>query len=324
GGDGGEVTRRVQGGGGQGRHRAGPLRRRGRPQPRHPREPAAQLAAGPPGRRRPGLPRPRRPARPRRGAPPPPRREPATADGAGHFKKSDGLLRQGVAVRYGFIDEHRGRWPVRLLCDVLQVSASGYYTWRQRAASARQRRRDALVVELKAIHQEVQGRYGSPRMHAELAARGRACCLNTVAKLMRAHGIAAKTRRKFRHTTDSNPDRPAAADVLDRQFEPAAANRAWVADITSIPTRDGWPYLAAVEDLYSRQIVGWSMGERITSRLVVDALAMAVARRRPGAGLVAHSDRGSQYASEHYQRRLAEHGIACSMSRRGDCWDNAP
>jgi transposase InsO family protein len=227
-------------------------------------------------------------------------------------------------VRYGFIDEHRGRWPVRLLCDVLRVSAGGYYTWRRRPASARQRRRDALVVELRAIHQEVQGRYGSPRMHAELAARGRACCVNTVARLMRTHGIAAKTRRKFRHTTDSNHDRPVAANVLDRQFEPAAANRAWVADITYIPTREGWLYLAAVEDLYSRQIVGWSMGERISSRLVVDALEMAVSRRLPGAGLVAHSDRGSQYASEHYQRLLAKHGITCSMSRRGDCWDNAP
>jgi len=227
-------------------------------------------------------------------------------------------------VRYGFIDEHRGRWPARLLCAVLQVSAGGYYTWRQRPASARQQRRDALVVELKTIHQEVRGRYGSPRMHAELAARGRACCVNTVAKLMRAHGIAAKTRRKFRHTTDSNHGRPVAANVLDRQFEPAAANRAWVADITYLPTREGWLYLAAVEDLYSRQVVGWAMGERITSRLVTDALAMAVSRRLPGAGLVAHSDRGSQYASDHYQRRLAEHGITCSMSRRADCWDNAP
>ena len=227
-------------------------------------------------------------------------------------------------MRYGFIDEHRGQWPVRLLCDVLQVSASGYYTWRQRPASARQRRRDALAVEIKAIHREARGRYGSPRMHAELAARGRACCVNTVAKLMRAHGIAAKTRRKFRHTTASDHGRPVAANVLDRQFEPAAANRAWAADITYIPTREGWLYLAAVEDLYSRQIVGWAMGERITSRLVVDALEMAVARRRPGAGLVAHSDRGSQYASEHYRRRLAEHGITCSMSRRGDCWGNAP
>jgi len=227
-------------------------------------------------------------------------------------------------VRYRFIEEHRAQWPVRLLCQVLGVSAGGYYAWRDRPASAQEQRREALVVAIRAIHQEVKQRYGSPRVHAELVARGQACCVNTVAKLMRAHGITAKTQRNFRCTTDSNHDRPVADNLLERQFEPTAANRAWVADITYIPTREGWLYLAAVEDLYSRQIVGWSMGERITSRLVVDALEMAVSRRLPGEGLVAHSDRGSQYASEHYQRLLEKHGITCSMSRRGDCWDNAP
>ena len=141
---------------------------------------------------------------------------------------------------------------------------------------------------------------------------------------MRQQGIAAKSKRKFRCTTDSNPDRPVADNLLDRQFEPTAVNQAWVTDITYIPTREGWLYLAAVEDLYSRQIVGWSMSERITSRLVVDALEMAVSRRLPGEGLVAHSDRGSQYARDHYRRLLERHGITCSMSRRGDCWDNAP
>jgi transposase InsO family protein len=141
---------------------------------------------------------------------------------------------------------------------------------------------------------------------------------------MRAHGIAARTKRKFRSTTDSNHDRPVAADVLGRQFEPTAANQAWAADITYIPTREGWLYLAAAEDLYSRRIVGWAMGERIDSRPVVDALGMAVGRRCPGEGLVAHPGRGSQYASEHSRRALAWHGITCGMSRRGDCWDNAP
>ena len=141
---------------------------------------------------------------------------------------------------------------------------------------------------------------------------------------MRRHGIAAKGKWKSRCTTDSNQDYPVADNILDRQFEPMAVNQAWVADITSIPTWEGWLYLAAVEDLYSRQIVGWSMSERMSSRLVVDALEMAVSRRLPGEGLVAHSDRGSQYASDHYQRLLERHGITCSMSRRGDCWDNAP
>jgi transposase InsO family protein len=157
-----------------------------------------------------------------------------------------------------------------------------------------------------------------------LVARGKPCCVNTVAKLMREHGIAAKTKRKFRCTTDSNHGRPVAENIVNRRFEPEAANRVWAADITFLATREGWLYLAAVEDLYSRRIVGWSMSERIDSRLVVDALEMAIARRLPGAGLLAHSDRGSQYASEHYQRILARHEIVCSMSRRANCWDNAP
>jgi putative transposase len=227
-------------------------------------------------------------------------------------------------VRYGFIEAHRGCWPVRLMCRVLRVTPGGYYGWRGRPASPRARRREALVDTIKAIHGEVKARYGSPRIRAELVARGQPCCVNTVARLMRRHGIAAKTRRKFRCTTDSNHDRPVAENLVDRQFEPEAANEVWAADITYIPTGEGWLYLAAVEDLHSRRIVGWSMGARIDSRLVVDALEMAISRRLPGSGLVAHSDRGSQYASEHYQRLLAGHGIVCSMSRRANCWDNAP
>src|SRR3954468_10476408 len=227
-------------------------------------------------------------------------------------------------MRYDFVEAHRERWPVRLMCRVLRVSPGGYYDWRGRPQSIRAAGHDALVVAIKAIHGEVKARYGSPRLHAELVARGKACCVNPVARLMREHGIAAKTKRKFRCTTDSNHDRPVAEDVVDRQFEPEAPNRVWTADITYIPTREGWLYLAAVEDLYSRQVVGWSMGDRIDSRLVVDALEMAVSRRLPAEGLVAHSDRGSQYASEHYRRLLSGHGITRSMSRRANCWDNAP
>ena len=227
-------------------------------------------------------------------------------------------------MRYDFVERHRGRWPVRLMCRVLAVSPGGYYDWRGRPQSDRMQRREALAVAIKAVHAEVKARYGSPRVHAELVARGKACCVNTVARLMREHGIAAKTKRKFRCTTDSNHGRPVAENVLDRGFEPGAADRAWAADITYVPTGEGWLYLAAVEDLHSRRIVGWSMSERIDSRLVVDALEMAVAGRRPGEGIIAHSDRGSQYASEHYQGLLAGHGITCSMSRRANCWDNAP
>lgn len=227
-------------------------------------------------------------------------------------------------MTFRFIDEHHDRWPVRLLCAALDVSPAGYYAWRGRPASARQRRQGALLVEIRAIHAEFQARYGSPRVHAELAARGQDGCVNTVARLMRDHGIRAQTARKFRCTTDSDHDLPVADNLLDRQFDPASPNEAWVADITYIPTGEGWLYLAAVEDLYSRRVVGWSMAERLESRLVVEALALAVERRLPGAGLLAHSDRGSQYASDHYQLLLAKHGITCSMSRRADCWDNAP
>jgi transposase InsO family protein len=210
------------------------------------------------------------------------------------------------------------------MCRVLRVSHGGYYDWRGRPDSGRTQRRDALVVAIQAVHREVKARYGSPRIHAELVARGNPCCVNTVAKLMRSHGIAAKTRRKFRCTTDSNHGRPVAENIVNRQFEPEASDRVWTADITYLATHEGWLYLAAVQDLYSRRIVGWSMGERIDSRLAVDALEMAVARRSPSAGLVSHSDRGSQYASEHYQRLLSGHAMVCSMSRRGNCWDNAP
>ena len=227
-------------------------------------------------------------------------------------------------MTFRFIDEHKGHWPIRVLCAALGVSPAGYYTWRARPASARAQQQDALLVEIRAIHAEFQARYGSPRVHAELTARGHDCCVNTVAKLMREQGIRAKTARKFRGTTDSNHDLPVADNLLDRQFDRAAPNEAWVADITYIPTREGWLYLAAVEDLYSRRVVGWSLAEHLESRLVYDALALAVERRWPSAGLLAHSDRGSQYASEHYQLLLGKHGITCSMSRRADCWDNAP
>ena len=217
---------------------------------------------------------------------------------------------------FQFIHDHKDTWPVRLMCRVVGVSAGGYYSWRDRRPAPAADRRDALTVEIRAVHAEVKARYGSPRVHAELVARGVRCCVNTVAKLMRAAGVRAKTVRRFRGTTDSNHPHPVAANVLARDFSPAGPNAAWVADITYIPTAEGWVYLAAVEDLYSRAVVGWSMGGRIDSRLVVDALDMAVARRCPGVGLVSHSDRGGQYASDHYRRVLDGHGIVCSMSRR--------
>ena len=228
-------------------------------------------------------------------------------------------------MRYDFVERHRGRWPVRLMCRVLRVSPGGYYDWRGRPASCTTSRREALVVAIKAIHGEVKARYGSPRVHAELVARGQPCCVNTVARLMHDEGIVAKTKQTFRCTTDSNHGRTVAENVVDRQFEPAAPDRLWTADITFIPTGEGWLYLAAVEDLYSRRIVGRSMGSRIDSRLVVDALAMAVSRRLPGEGARLPLGPGEPVAaSEHYRGILAARGIVCSMSRRANCWDNAP
>jgi putative transposase len=230
-------------------------------------------------------------------------------------------------VSYAFIEDNRQRWPVSWMCDALGVSTSGYYSWLERDPSPQEQRRELLAVEVETVHAEVKARYGSPRIHAELADRGHDCCVNTVARIMREAGISAKTKRKFRQTTDSNHGLPVAENVLDRDFAPTGPNESWCADITYIPTREGWLYLAVVEDLFSRMVVGWSMDATMESRLVVDALEMAVLRRLQGSSssdLVAHSDRGSQYASEHYQRLLAEEGIVCSMSRRGNCWDNAP
>jgi transposase InsO family protein len=227
-------------------------------------------------------------------------------------------------VIFSFIEAHKDVWPVTLMCETLDVSTSGFHAWRDRPVSPAQLRREAILVEVRAIHAEFKQRYGSPRIHAELKDRQVPCCVNTVAKLMADNDIRAKTARKFKNTTDSNHALAVAENLLDRQFDPEGPNERWVADITYIPTDEGWLYLAAVEDLYSRAVVGWSMADSMTSRLVVDALAMAVQRRLPGEGLLAHSDRGSQYASEHYQRLLANHGITCSMSRRADCWDNAP
>jgi putative transposase len=227
-------------------------------------------------------------------------------------------------VTFRFIAENADEWPVAWMCEALEVSVSGYYTWATRPTSPTAAWRQELVAAIEGIHSDVKHRYGSPRMTAELKARGHACSENTVAELMREYGIRAKAPKRFVRTTDSNHRLPVAENVLDREFDPDSPNQVWCADITYIPTREGWLYLAVVEDLFSRKIVGWSMDETMESRLVVDALEMALARRRPGAGLLAHSDRGSQYASEHYQRVLREEGIACSMSGVGQCWDNAP
>ena len=228
-------------------------------------------------------------------------------------------------MRYAFIERHRTVWPILIQCEVLRVSRSGFYSWRKRPPSATATRRAALTQEVREVHRLSRENYGAVRVHQALGQRGTKCDRKTVAKVMREAGIHSKTSRKFRvTTTDSNHAHPVAENVLARDFTAEKANQKWVADITYIATLEGWLYLAVVLDLFTRKVVGWSMSERIDSRLAVDALEMAVSRQLPDAGLIAHSDRGVQYASEHYQRTLTTHGIECSMSRRGDCWDNAP
>jgi putative transposase len=227
-------------------------------------------------------------------------------------------------VTYAFVAECQGEWPVAWLCDALEVSTAGFYAWLNRPDSAAERRRKELVAAMTDIHAEFRHCYGSPRMAVELNNRGFDCSENFVAGLMKAHGIRGKTARRFVRTTDSRHGLPVAENVLDRDFSPSGPNEAWCADITYLPTAEGWLYLAVVEDLFSRRIVGWSMDATMTSRLVVDALHLALGRRRPEEGLLAHSDRGSQYASAHYQHLLGKHGITCSMSGVAQCWDNAP
>jgi len=212
------------------------------------------------------------------------------------------------------------------MCEVLEVSRSGFYAWRSRPESQRSKRHRELIKEIRTIHADRDMKsYGSPRVHRELLSRGKRCSENTVAELMRADGLAARTRRKYKVTTDSAHSLPIAKNVLNRDFEQDAPNRVWLADITFIWTREGWLYLAAVLDAHSRKIVGWSMSHRMHAGLVMDALRMALGRRCPdqAAWLLHHSDRGSQYASHAFQELLREHNITCSMSRKGNCWDNA-
>ena len=229
-------------------------------------------------------------------------------------------------MRYGCIEQHRSEFAVKLMCRVLEVTRSGYYAWRKRKPSARATRKERLRMEVRAIHRTRHGRYGSPRVHAELQARGERVSRKQVARLMREEGLKGKKRRRFCTTTNSAHTHPVAANVLDRKFSVAkigGPDRVWVADITYVPTREGWLYLAIILDLASRLVVGWSMGETLESSLAVNALEMAIQRRRPGEGLLHHSDREVQYASHEYRALLEEQEALVSMSRKGNCWDNA-
>ena len=226
-------------------------------------------------------------------------------------------------MRYTFIGDHREAFPVGLMCRVLEVGRSGFYTWLQRPESLRKKENRRLVVEIKAAHQKSRKAYGSPRIHAELKSQGISCGKHRVSRLMRQHGIVLKHRRKFKATTDSKHNYPVAENKLQRRFGVSEVGQYWVSDITYIPTRQGWLYLAVTLDLFHRKVIGWAMGRWITRQLVIDALNMAIKNCDRKEGLIHHSDRGVQYACNDFQSLLKAYGIECSMSRKGDCWDNA-
>jgi transposase InsO family protein len=226
-------------------------------------------------------------------------------------------------MKLAFIAREKATFPIDLLCTVLGVSRAGFYAAQVRPEPERRREDQQLAVLVAAAHIASRGRYGSPRVYRELQAQGHEVGRHRVARLMREQGLRARRKRRFQCTTDSRHGLPVAANVLDRQFTVAIPDTAWVSDITYLWTREGWLYLVVILDLFSRRVVGWALHDRITRQLAVDALRMALGHRKPSPGLVHHSDRGSQYASADYQAVLAAHGVVCSMSRRGNCWDNA-
>ena len=227
-------------------------------------------------------------------------------------------------MKSAWIAGHRKEFEVEAMCDALSVSKSGYYAWQDRAPGIRQVRREELISEIKAVHAESRHTYGSPRVYQELQARGIKTSINTVAKLMNKAAIRSKVSKRYVPcTTDSNHAHPVAENVLNQEFKSDAPNEKWTTDLTYVETAEGWLYVAAVLDLYSRKVVGWSMAEHMKTELVEDALRMAVARRKPGPGVLHHSDRGTQYACGDYQNLLSANGFTCSMSRTGNCYDNA-
>ena len=225
-------------------------------------------------------------------------------------------------MKFAFISEEKVAFPVAVLCRLLAVSPSGFYATHGRPRSLHARRDDKLAEQVVEAHAASKGRYGSPRVHAELRAAGERVGRKRVARLMREKKLAARTRRRFRTTTDSKHDFPIAPNVLERDFTASAPDRAWVTDITFVWTAQGWLYLAVILDLFSRRVVGWATSQNVDRHLALAALDTALARR-PTAGLVHHSDRGSTYASSDYRKALDARGLECSMSRKGDCWDNA-
>lgn len=221
-------------------------------------------------------------------------------------------------MRFAFIEAEKAHFPVTMLCRLLEVRTSGFYAWRGRGESERASENRRLAVEVSSTFKQYEGRYGSPRIHRELHV-----CRHRVARIMREQALCARPRRKFCKTTDSNHDWKTPKNLLGRNFEVPEADRVWAGDVTYIPTREGWFYLAVLLDLYSRRVVGWAMSAHNDEALTLAALQMALDQRQPEPGLLHHSDRGTTYASGAYQDALEQNGIICSMSRKGNCWDNA-
>lgn len=227
-------------------------------------------------------------------------------------------------MKYAFIQEHEAVFLVSRMCRVFEVSRSGFYEWLSRPESARKQADRQLTEGIKQAFEDSRQTYGTRRIQNDLDQQGQCVSRARIGRLMRQAGLRGKTRRRFRATTNSNHTLPVAPNRLDRQFQVAEPDRVYVGDITYVATGEGWLYLAVFLDLFSRQVVGWAMSAWMTADLVVDALQMARWRRRPDKGLLVHSDRGSQYASGRFQTMLKDHGYIGSMSRKGNCWDNAP
>ena len=227
-------------------------------------------------------------------------------------------------MKFELVDAEKAHYPIEILCDVLGVSRSGFYAWRKRKPSGRATTRARLAAEIAAVHKKSKRRYGSPRIHRELRAKGVRVSRKTIESVMREKGIVARHKRRFRRTTDSNHAHPIAPNLVARDFKPTAPNQVWAGDVTYIATDEGWAYLAVLLDLFSRRVVGWAISETNDTELALAALSQAVRGRLVPAGLVHHTDRGSPYASADYRVALAARGIVASMSRRGNCWDNAP
>jgi putative transposase len=227
-------------------------------------------------------------------------------------------------MKYRAMQRYSSDFDVSKMCRLLEVSRSGYYASLKRPESSRSKRQKEVLEQIKEIHRNSHFIYGSPTITWELNNNGTAASKGMVSRLMKKHGIRSKIIKKYRATTDSNHNLPVAENVLNRDFKANRRNEKWVSDITYIPTGEGWLYLAGILDLYDGNIAGWSMDKRIARSLVMNALHEACGRRKPSPGLLVHSDRGSQYCSEDYQKELSKRKFVCSMSRKGNCWDNAP